>query len=299
MPLVPFHDLMESARRGQYAVGYFESWNSDSLLAVANAAEKMHSPVILGFSGIYLPHPQRRVCDPLSTYAAMGLEVCHRLSVPTCLLYNESPHLDWVHTAIDLGFNLVMFSDDRLSADFQLGVVRDLVQRAHRQDAAVEAELCALAGVAGDLPPDKVADLRLTNFEDAEQFLAQTGVDALAVNVGQVHVHGRRAVRLDFERLDVLSRLPVPLVLHGATSIDRRDLRKAVEKGIRKINVGSLLKQVYFEALRRACAEISADDNPYEIIGSSLERDVLVAGRLAMQSAVEELMVLFGSAGKA
>jgi ketose-bisphosphate aldolase len=299
MPLISFHELMAAARRGQYAVGYFESWNLESLLAVADAAEKMQSPVILGYSGIYLPHSERKVCDALAPYAALALDVCQRLSVPTCLLYNESPHLEWVHTALALGFNLVMFSDERLSPEFQLGVVEKLADRAHQRGAAVEAEMQPLSGVGGDLPLNEPADRRMTDPEAAAEFVRQTGIDAIAVNVGQCHFHGRRKVRLDFDRLAQLSQLPVPLVLHGATSVEHGDLRAAVKFGVRKINVGSLLKQAYFQALRSACSRVPENYNPYEVLGSSLDGDVLVAARLAMQSAVEELMVLFGSAGQA
>ena len=115
MPLVPFHRMMEAAAEGGYAVGYFESWNLELLLAVADAAEAERSPVILGFSGIYLPHPERVVSDPLAAYAAMGREVADRLTVPAVLLFNESPHRQWVADAIDAGFNLVMFSDEELA----------------------------------------------------------------------------------------------------------------------------------------------------------------------------------------
>ena len=114
MSLVPFHQLMADAEAGGYAVGYFESWNLESLMAVADSAAAMQSPVILGFSGIYLPHPRRIVNEPLSVYAAMGLEVCRKLSTPACLLFNESSHLDSVLDAIDQGFNLVMFSDEAM-----------------------------------------------------------------------------------------------------------------------------------------------------------------------------------------
>src|SRR5256885_16488020 len=101
MPLVPFGEVMADAQRGGYAVGYFERWNLESLLAVADAAEAARSPVVLGFSGVYLTHPQRIVHEPLSVYAAMGLEVCRKLSVPTCLLFNESPDFDAVLNAVD------------------------------------------------------------------------------------------------------------------------------------------------------------------------------------------------------
>ena len=299
MPLVPFRDLMADAAAGGYAVGYFESWSLESLLAVADAAEAERSPVILGFSGIYLPHPLRRVRDPLAPYAAMALAVCRDLSVPACLLFNECPDENWVTDAIDAGFNLVMFSDDRLGHEATIAANRRVVAKAHAKGAAVEAELAPLAGVAGDLDAASTRKPGLTDPGEARDFVAATGVDALAVDVGQVHLHGRRMVRLDLDRLAALAELPVPLVLHGASSIEPDDLGAAIGLGVRKINVGSRLKQSYFAALRGACAETAASANPYEVIGSGLATDVLVAGRLAMQAEVARLMRLFGSAGKA
>lgn len=298
MALIDFNDLMVEAERGQYAVGYFESWNLESLLAVADAAEAVRSPVILGFSGIYLPHPERSVKDPLSVYAAMGLDICRQLAVPACLLFNESPHIDRVLEAIELGYNVVMFTDENLSFTEQVTQVRQVVAKSHRVGVAVEGEVTALAGVAGELSaiPD---DLRLTDPELARSFVEQTGVDALAVNVGQAHLHGRQAIHLNLEQLVALKKaVAVPLVLHGATSVHRADLVEAVRLGVRKINVGSVLKRTYFEAMRQACVVASEAYNPYEVIGSGLPNDVLTVGRLAMQQAVEALMRLFGSAGR-
>lgn len=299
MPIVEFPALMRAAERGGYAVGYFESWGLESLLAVADAAEKLRSPVILGFSGIYLPHPERRMRDPLSVYVAMGLAVGQSLSVPCCLLFNESPDRAWVDAAIDLGFQLVMHTRDDWSAVERHHQVREVVQRAHARGVAVEGEIAPLEGLGGELS-HAPADCRLTDPDAAAEFVAQTGVDALAVNVGQVHLHGRESVRLDLKRLKAIRAVVnVPLVLHGASSVDRDDLRAAIGLGVRKINVGSALKQAYLGALADACTARRNATNPYEIIGSGLEADVLVAGRLAMQELVEELMHCFGSAGKA
>src|SRR5512135_922370 len=100
MPLVPFAELMADAQQRGYAVGYFESWNLESLQAAADAAEATRSPVILGFSGLTLPDSRRVVRDQLAYYAALGLAACRELSVPSCLLFNESPHLNWVMDAI-------------------------------------------------------------------------------------------------------------------------------------------------------------------------------------------------------
>ena len=93
--------------------------------------------------------------------------------------------------------------------------------------------------------------------------------------------------------------LQVPLVLHGASSVDRRDLAEAVRRGIRKINVGSILKQTLLREVSAACQRIAPDANPYEIIGSGLPEDIMVAGRVAMQRAVVDFMGLFGSAERA
>ncbi|HEX2524133.1 MAG TPA: class II fructose-bisphosphate aldolase, partial [Terriglobia bacterium] len=79
----------------------------------------------------------------------------------------------------------------------------------------------------------------------------------------------------------------------------RSDLKEAIRLGLKKINVGSILKRSYFEALRRACSSVGEDYNPYEVVGSGLQKDVLTAGRVALQKTVQELMSLFGSAGRA
>jgi ketose-bisphosphate aldolase len=297
--LVPFNELMAAAEDGQYAVGYFESWNLESLLATADAAEATRSPVILGFSGIYLPHPRRQVRDALSVYAAMGLAVCRRLSVPCCLLFNESFDLDWVLESIDLGFNLVMFADERLAADKLVEAVAQVVEKAHARGVAVEGEMNALPGIDGDLTamPDVV---HMDDPSEARAFVERTGVDALAVNVGQGHVHGRSQVRLNLERLAQLRRaVPVPLVLHGASSIYPPDLVEAIRLGVRKINVGSVLKRTYLETLREASNQLGDAYNPYDVVGSGFPEDVLTKARVAVQERIAELMHLFGSAGKA
>src|SRR6185436_15686158 len=196
MALVPFNELMPEAEKGNYAVGYFESWNLESLQAVADAAESTRSPVILGFSGIYLPHPARTRRENLKVYAALGLETCRSLSVPSCLLFNESPDFDWVTEAIELGFGLVMYTDEEVSVEEQVERVRAIVERAHRKGVAVEGELMPLPGVGGELSAAPELNC-LDDPEVARSFVERTQVDAFAVNLGQAHVHGRRTVELN------------------------------------------------------------------------------------------------------
>ena len=192
-----------------------------------------------------------------------------------------------------------MFTDEHLPISDQTAAVRKIVARGNTVGAAVEGELTPLAGVGGKLEtlPD---DLHLTVVRDAAEYVAQTNIDVLAVNIGQAHLHGRVQVRLNRERLaELRAVVGVPLALHGATSIEQDDLRVAIRLGIRKVNVGSALKCAYFEALRDACAGVGEEYNPYDVIGSGLEEDVSTAGRVAMQKEVQEWMTVLQSAGRA
>ncbi len=297
MPLVPFRQLMADAETGGYAVGYFESWNLESLQAVVDAAEATASPVILGFSGLNLPDPRRHPPERLELYAALGRAAAESARVPAALLFNESPDVDWVEQAIDQGFNLVMFADGHLSPDELRARVQQTVARA-RGRAAVEAEMAALPGVASglDARPDS---LELTDPDLAAAFVAETSVDALAVSIGNVHLHGRQRAYLDLARLRAIrARVPVPLVLHGGTSIADDDLRAAIDAGIRKINVGSALRSAFYRAVQQRVETTGNDFNPYQVLGSGLEADVLTAGRTAMRDLIVEKMRLFGSAGR-
>ena len=299
MPIVPFQDLMAAAESGHYAVGYFEVWNLESVLAVADAAAAMRSPVMLGFSGIYVPLTETEGTTRLRPLAALGAEVCRQLPTPACLIFNESPYADWVDEAIDLNFGLVMFSDPELSFEDEREQVRQVAAKAHASSIAVEGEVKALPGVqfgVSSVPED----LHLTDPNRPREFVEYTGIDSLGVNIGQVHVHGRREIHLDLARLVALRKeIPVPLALHGGTSISAADVSKAIHLGIRKINLASILKKSYFDGLREACAQIDGDYNPYEIVGSGMEKDVLAAARSSLRKTVEHFMSVYQSAGKA
>ena len=297
MPLAPLQELLAEAERSGYAVGYFECWNLESLQGVIDAAEMVSAPVIVGFSGVNLPDPRRQAGERLELYAALGRAACETARVPAALLFNESPHLDWIGRAIELGFNAVMFADERMGLDDLPEQVRRTVALAAGR-AAVEAEMAALPGVASGLDEIPSA-MELTDPEAAARFVADTGVDALAVSVGNLHLHGRRQVELDIDRLQAIRRrVQVPLVLHGATSVADSSIRRAIEAGIRKINVSSALRSAFFRAVKEHIATSEEKFNPYEVLGSGLPADVLLAGRIAVRHLVCAKMQLFGSAGR-
>src|SRR5204862_1517013 len=118
------------------------------------------------------------------------------LSVPACLLFNESPFLDWVEMAIAEGFGLVMYTDENLATEELEQRVAGLVRKVHATGVAVEGEMEPLPGVAGELDA-MPGQLHLSDPARSRRFLERTGVDALAINIGQVHMHGRCQVRLN------------------------------------------------------------------------------------------------------
>ena len=110
MPLEAIGPMMRRAASGGYAVGYFESWNLESLQGVVDAAEQTASPIILGFNGAFLSG-RRAAPERLELYAALGRAAAESSSVPCGLIFNECPRDDWVKKAIGAGFNLVMLAD--------------------------------------------------------------------------------------------------------------------------------------------------------------------------------------------
>ncbi len=288
---------MADAENGGYAVGYFESWNLESLQAVIEAAEELRSPVIVGFSGMHIPDARRSVDERLEIYAAMGLAACKTSSVATAMIFNECPHTEWLEKAVALGFNIVMFADETLTTQQLWRRVRETVVMAGGR-AAVEGEINALPGVAEGLAT-KPAALSLTGPDEAARFVEQTGVDSLAVSLGQAHLHGRDKLELDLDRLAAIrGRVGVPLVLHGATSVDDGSIQAGIRIGLRKINVGSALRRAFFAGVKSKIAQVGEDYNPYEVLGSGRGDDLMLAGKLAMKSVVKEKILLFGSAGQ-
>lgn len=297
MAEVSFQELMKHAESKNYAVGYFESWNMDSMLAVSDAAEKLRSPVIIGFGGLFLTNENRVVMDPLNLLAKLVKEVCRSICVPACTLFNESNDFESVLTSIDYGYNIVMFVDSSLSFNDLVEKVSEIVKKAHKNSVAVEAELDELPGL------ESLTGLRrnssLTDPEDAERFVSLTGIDALSVNIGQSHKQGKE-IRLDFERLKkIKEKTNIPLVLHGVSNLKIVDINRYIDLGVRKFNLGRILKQVYFDKLRSEIENVKEGYSIYEIIGSGFKNDILVKARFEVQKIVEKFMKLYRSAGKA
>jgi ketose-bisphosphate aldolase len=295
MPLESIAVLMQRARGGSYAVGYFESWNLESLQGVVDAAEETRSPVIIGFNGAFLSGPERLTRERLTLYAALGKAAAESASVPCGLIFNECPDDSWVRQAVTSGFNLVMPADPKAPPAEYANRVSKLTNFAHEHGVAVEAELGELPCWASD---DEQAAGSLTDPAAAADFVDHTGVDLLAVSVGNVHIKIRGSQGLDLLRLaEIRGRVPVPLVLHGGTGIAAESLREAIALGVSKVNYGTYLKQAYLEAVRAALGRECA--HPHRLLGMGGTEDILVAGRLAVRGAVVERIGLLGCCGRA
>jgi ketose-bisphosphate aldolase len=295
MPLEAIGSLMRRAVQGGYAVGYFESWNLESLQGVVDAAEETRSPVIIGFNGDFLSRTTREAAERVAWYAALGRAAAESASVPCGLIFNECPRDDWVRAAIDAGFNLVMPADPNASLAEYTRRVTQLTQFAHARGVAVEAEV-------GDLPCGVANGSsrggHLTDPIAAAEFVAATGIDLLAVSVGNVHIQIQGEGGLDLDRLaEIHRRIPVPLVLHGGTGIAAEAVREAIALGVVKVNYGTYLKQRYIQAVRAALGRDCLD--PHRLLGVGGPGDALIAGRRAVREAVLERIGSLGSCGKA
>jgi len=299
MSNVAVKELMEDAQKRNYAVGYFESWDMESALAVAKAAENKRSPVIIGFSGIYLPSPQRVFKSDLKIYADIAINISKSISVPSATLFNESPYFESILESIDLGFDLVMYTDENISYEKQKENIISVVKKAHPKEVAVEAEIASLPG-AGEFISEKPDNFKFTQAASAKKFAEETQVDLLAVNIGQAHLHGKQKVRLDMAKLkEIKKEVDIPLVLHGMSSVNEEDVKESIKNGISKVNISSLLKQAYFESIKNDILKSTGDINPYLVIGSGFKQDLNTRACIKVREEVERIMLLLGSAGKA
>ena len=297
MPLVPFPRLLADARRGRYAVGYFEAWDAYSLEAVAEAAAAERSPVVLGF-GCLLVDQAWLDAGGIEAHASLGRRVAERAQTPVALLLNEARSLEHALRGVRAGFNAVMMHLADGGSEHATRAVRNLVEAAHAEDVAVEAELGSLPdAAAGSF--DAGAGV-LTDPEAARRFVAETGVDCLAVSVGNVHLLEGRPAPVDLDLLEEVGRrVDVPLAVHGGTSFPAEAVPRAIAAGVAKLNVGTVLKRAYLAGMAERVAELAPDADVHAAVGSHAPGDVLEAGKARVTAVVRELMRRYGSSGRA
>lgn len=277
-------EILKPCVRQDWAVGAFDTINLEITQAILAGAQAEQAPVIV----MVLPSMTDSKDMP-GLIAAVRAEA-EKVTVPVALIVDHATTLQQVMTGIRLGCSGVMFDASSYPLEENMALTRQVVEVAHAAGVSVEAELGHVGG--GD-ESGRNASARsvLTRVEEAERFVAETGVDALAVSVGSVHGPYTARPELDFERLERLRAcLDVPLVLHGGSGIPEEDIRRSAAVGIDKINVWTDVVVPYMASLKTSLSDPAGG---YRI------RAVLEAGRAAATEVVREKIRLFGGSGKA
>jgi fructose-bisphosphate aldolase class II len=287
VPLVTTGELVTRAATTRSAVAAFNIITLEHVEAVIAGAESAESPVVLQVSENAVKFRYGRLL-PLARAAVTAAE---RAAVPVAL------HLDHVHSddllrqAPGAGFSSVMYDAARLPYADNLAVTRAAADWAHAQGLWIEAELGEVGGKNGEPPLDAHTPGARTDPARARAFVADSGVDALAVAIGSSHAMTTRTATLDHDLLKRLTAtLDVPLVLHGSSGVPDDELTAAVAGGITKVNVGTALNQAMTGAIRAFLAE-----HP-EAVDS---RTYLSVGREAMAEAVVRIVGVLAGPGPA
>jgi tagatose 1,6-diphosphate aldolase GatY/KbaY len=242
---------LEDAARDGIAVAGFVAYNLETAQGIVAAGERTGLPILLQAGSSAFHHAGRR------ELAMICLELARASDAAVGVHLDHSRSLEEIEECIELGYTSVMFDGSHLLYEENVELTRDVVARAHAAGVWVEAEL---VGTAGDEDVSTGAQAgAMTDPDRAREFVAATGIDALAVAVGNVHGFTPTEPRIDLERLAAIrSATVVPLVLHGASGLSETTLRACLERGISKINVNTELRRAYLEAFAAALPDARA-----------------------------------------
>ncbi|MEV7340947.1 class II fructose-bisphosphate aldolase [Streptomyces sp. NPDC093544] len=278
MPLVATGVLVLAAAEARTAVAAFNVITLEHVEAVIVGAESVDAPVVLQVSENAVKFRYGRLL-PLARAATAAAE---RARVPVALHLDHVQSDDLLRQAAGAGFSSVMYDAARLPYEENLAATRAAADWAHAQGLWIEAELGQVGGKNGAPPLDAHAPGARTDPAEARTFVADSGVDGLAVAIGSSHAMTSRTAALDHDLLKRLTAaLDVPLVLHGSSGVLDEQLAEAVAGGIAKVNVGTALNLAMTCAIREfLAAHPAAVDS----------REYLSVGREAMTGAVARLI---------
>ena len=267
--------LIEAARSGGYAVGAFNMHNPETTQALIRAAEIADAPVFLQVGRAVVPHMGVREAFEMTR---RELEKS-AISVP---IHLDHGTYEEVLLAIELGFDSIMFDGSHLPFEENIRVTREVVERCHAADIPVEAEL-------GKIPDASVSiqwSDYYTQVDEAERFVAETGVDWLAISAGVTDLEPQP---LEIERIRSIAAVTgIPLVLHGASGVRTEQLHNAVKAGVFKLNADTDLRHAFRAGLEEKFSE-----------GDRQLEDAMAAGRERMIVATVQKMREYGCAGTA
>ena len=280
--LVNMKEMLDKAREEQYGIGFFNAVNVEMARAVIETAEELHAPVIVGTAEVLLP------AMSLERVAEYLIPMARKASVPVAVHYDHGLTFEKCMEALKLGFSSIMYDCSTASYEENLDRVAEMVRICHAMDVTVEGELGHVGDNEGAGKLENPSDY-YTDPAVAADFVRETGVDALAVAVGNAHGDYKFPPKLDFDRITAIREATgTPLVLHGGSGLSDDDFREAVRRGVCKINIFTDLdkagKAGIEEGLKKGAASMMGLI-PYEIE--------------AMKEVVRNKIGLFGSIGHA
>ena len=280
--LVNMNDILLPAKEKGYGVGFFNAVNVEMARAIIETAEELSAPVMVGTAEILLPAMEmERVAEYL-------IPMAKKAKVPVCVHYDHGLTYERCMQAIELGFTSIMYDCSMDDYETNLAKLKEMTDVCHKQNITVEGELGHVGDNAGAGKLENPSDY-FTDPDTAVDFVKRTGVDSLAVAVGNAHGDYAFPPKLDFERIKTISeKTNLPLVLHGGSGLSDDDFRQAVSLGICKVNIFTDIDKAGKAGIEKglaAGAKTMMGLIPYEIE--------------AMKEVVREKITLFGSVNKA
>lgn len=270
--------LLIQAQKGHYAVPHFNVWNVEMLQGAMDAVEEAESPVIISFGSGFLGNTE------FDHFSKMMVSMAKASAMPVAIHWDHGRNMDIVTHAWECGMNALMI--DNSSQDFETNIklTKEVVDKFHIMGIPIEAELGHVG--AETVYEEALANYGYTDPSQAAEFVERTGIDFLAIAIGNQHGVYSSEPKLNLEIVrKVRDSVSIPLVLHGASGIGDEDVRKCIDLGITKINIHTELCQA---------AMIAVVANQKETF-LKLQQEV----RKAVAKRAMEKIKLFGSYGKA
>jgi fructose-bisphosphate aldolase, class II len=287
--LVHLSELLKEAQTKKYALGAFNVENLETTLGVVRAAMQVKSPIILQVSETSIQYAGLKAITAIVEIIARD----EAGSIPIALHLDHGKTFRSVAECVRQGFSSIMMDASDMPLTENIILTKQAVDYAHKKDVLVQGELGVVKGLEEVTPEER--ETLMTDPDEAEEFVDKTGVDTLAVAVG--NVHGILKMQkgnpgLDFKRLDEIhKRLPrLPLVLHGASGLPAQVIQEGIKHGIRIINIDTDLRLAFTDTLRQT---LNGDRSLFD------PREVFKPSIAAIQRVVQEKLTTFGSLHRA
>lgn len=285
MALISLAQGLAHAREHQYALGAFNVLDSHFLRALFAAAKQERSPFIINIAEVHFKYVSLE-----SLVEAVKYEAAHH-DIPVVLNLDHGLHFESVVRALRLGFTSVMFDGSTLEYEENIRQTREVVKMCHAVGVSAEAELGAVGGDEGGALYGHADEAWFTDPAKARDFVDRTGIDTLAVAIGNAHGKYKGEPKLDFARLEAIrQQTGLPLVLHGGSGISDADFRRAIGLGIHKINFYTGMSQAALDAIEARMANRQPIYDEFAQLLLSVEQ--------AITDTVAGQMRIFGSAGQ-